>query len=197
MRSKTPAEKVRAYRIRVQGCGIAAGALVILGITAKLFAYGLPARMLFIMAAISLTTAFASSRSQLAKEVDIILAYCRERECGYGDYPTTLSQCDELREDEGVFQELIRLATTVIRAEEKVRQLRTENDPLGHHRAIIEKSHARKVFLIRWRFYQQVGPGGILPFKDKSQGRVWHNEEEFLKSVLLGMITSLRSKQYA
>jgi|GEM_PF-2200554 hypothetical protein len=189
MRSKSPEEKVRAYRAFFQGLLIAALAFDTLGLL--LSSHTSPAIVFVLTAAVLLTTAFASSESQFAKEVEVIDRFCRERKCGYDAYPVNRSMCDDLRGDEGILLELTKCATMVIDERNMIDRCWNDKDLQGEKAAKVREQNAREAFRERWQYYRSVGGFGILPFKNPVKQTEWKDEEDFLTAVLWGM-ASLR-----
>jgi hypothetical protein len=195
----TPAKKVRAYRVFVQGFRITAIILAILAAFAMFFIHALLAIVLFIGAILLFTTSFVSSKPKFAKEVEVkvILHYCREKKCGFVAYPTTVAECDALREDTSIFDELTSLATAVIKAEADVYKYRRNENSPAPRAAEVNEHNARRAFKVRWDFYRCVGPAGILPYRDRARRTQWKDEAAFLESVALATLSAQRQKTYA
>jgi len=199
MKFKTPGEKVRTYQAFIRRLRIITIVLAAAGLA--LFAHhDVSLAFTFIITAgISLTTAFASSNSKFAKEVEVIVQFCRERKCDYSDYPTDRVQCDDLREDEGIFLELTNLATVVIDARREVDRRWRMKDLVGEKAAKVNEQNARRVLRERWCFYRRVG-SGILPFKNPVSRTEWKDEGEFMETISLGIISvqyNLIGQRYA
>ena len=196
MRPKTTAEKVRLYEILVHGLFSIGLYFAMLSALALRFAFRPTALVLFVAAAILLTTAFASSRTKFAKEVEeVIIPFCRERNYEYGRYPTTDAQCNELRKGPEIFDDLKRCAEAVIGAQETVARYWHDKQDEAYRAAIVKEQNAQRAFKTRWDFYERVGPTGVLPLKNPSAGTYWIDADDFLQGIRPGSFSAATSQE--
>ncbi len=174
---KTSKVKVYGYRAMM---GIQFGVTIMLTIFGLFGLIRPPTSVIGVV--VLFATAFAISRSDFAKKVNLILQFCSERRCDFDDYPTTDLKRDELRESENLFLDLIRGGGAVINARQKLEKRLSMKDLQGERAAMVQYYNARKALKERWNFYRGVG---ILPFKDPRHRTEWMDEEEFLKSIFL------------
>lgn len=194
MKPRTPKAKVYVYRMLNVGLWVVAVFSAFLGIACF-------TNQLLILSGtsvVALATAFASSQSKFAKEVDIIVQFCRKEKCSYEEYPTTPQAQDALREREELSLELTSLAVAVIDAQEKVYRCWCEKDDLGERAAIVQEQNAKSALRKIWDIHKHTK---TLPFKNPAERIEWKDSQDFLDSVTLGIIVTKeeqeRSPSYA
>jgi hypothetical protein len=165
---KTPIAKVYGYRAII---GIQYGAAALFGVLG--FPRFINPFLAGIGAALLLVTAFASSKTDLAKEVKKIVQFHDDGH-PWKKFPTTDEERDALRRE--LYPQLVLAGKKMIRRFKEFNKLSlADDDLLGLKAARVDYQNAKNAFYARWRAYEGAD---ILPFQ--SGREPWSNPEEFL-----------------
>jgi hypothetical protein len=167
---KTPRAKVYGYRAIV---GMQYGAAVMLG------ALGFPHVINPFIGGIGimllLVTAFASSKTDLAKEVKKIVQFINDGH-PWDQYPATDEDRDALRRE--LYPQLVFVAEMMIWYFREAKKFKATDDLLGRKAANVNYANAKNAFYQRWSVYKSID---ILPLKN--EGEPCKSPTEFFREL--------------
>jgi hypothetical protein len=164
---KTPRAKVYGYRAVL---GIQYGAAALFGVLG--FSRFIDPFLGGIGAALLLVTAFASSKTDFAKEAKKIVRF----QCDghpWNKYPTTDAERDTRRRE--LSPQLVLAGKKMVRLFKEAKKFEAADDQLGLKAANVDYGNAKNAFYQRWGAYEGAD---ILPFRDGREP--WKSPEEFL-----------------
>jgi hypothetical protein len=178
---KTPRAKVYGYRATR---GIQYGAAAMFGVLG--FSRFINPFLGGIGAALLLVTAFASSKTDFAKEAKKIVRFRDDRHL-WNQYPTTDAERDTRRSE--LYPQLVLAGKKMIRLHKEAKKFKAADDRLGLKAANVDYENAKNAFYRRWNAYEGAD---ILPFRDGREP--WKSPEEFLVELQRRMKLNKQNK---
>jgi hypothetical protein len=183
MLPKKPEAKVLAYRIFFWGLVLLATLSIIVGLKVNIIHQWTA----FSIGLILLATAFASSKTQFAKEVALIRHFTEWTGLPLRQYPTTPEAVDDLREI--LYGKLVIAAKLLIEARRQQDRIRSRKDDTGVRAAAVLVTNREQAFEELWDACHNVGAP---PLKNHAEGIEWKSSRDFLKKMyVLGMRESI------
>lgn len=178
---KTPKAKVYGHRTML---GIQYGAVALFSVLS--FSRFMNPFLGEIGVTLLLATAFASSKTDFAKEAQRIVQFHRDGH-RWDQYPTTDAERNIRRRE--LYPQLVLSGKKMIRLFREMKKFKAADDQLGLKAAEVDYGNAKSAFYRRWGAYKGAD---VLPFRDG--GEPWKSPEDFLCELQRKMILNKQSK---